>query len=138
MLQTRGTQGQGLSVVSKSATYKHHVLHTHRCSAAHTHKYRHKLREGVMSRKQRVNRLPSDEESACQCRRCSFNHWVGKILWSRKWPPTPVFLPGKSHGQKNLTGHSPWSCKESDTTEHAHCHCPVVHLQTLSWPSLQP
>ena len=33
--------------------------------------------------------------SACQCRRCQrcgFNHWVGKILWNRKWQPTPVFL----------------------------------------------
>ena len=117
MLQTRGTQGQRLSVVSKSATYKHHVLHTHRCSAAYTHKHRHKLREGVMSRKQRVNRLPSDKESACQCRRCSFNHWVGKILWSRKWPPTPVFLPGESLGQRSLVGYSLWGCKESYTTE---------------------
>ena len=31
--------------------------------------------------------------------------------------PTPVFLPGKSHGQRSLVGYSPWSCKESDTTE---------------------
>ena len=30
--------------------------------------------------------------------------------------PTPVFLPGKSHGQRRLAGYSPWSCKESDTT----------------------
>ena len=31
--------------------------------------------------------------------------------------PTPVFLPGKSHGQRNLVGYSPWGRKESDTTE---------------------
>ena len=31
--------------------------------------------------------------------------------------PTPVFLPGESHGQRSLKGHSPWGCKESDTTE---------------------
>ena len=31
--------------------------------------------------------------------------------------PTPVFLPGESHGQKSLVGYSPWSCKELDTTE---------------------
>ena len=43
--------------------------------------------------------------SACQCRRCQrcgFNHWVGKILWNRKWQPTPVFLLGESHGQRGL------------------------------------
>ena len=36
----------------------------------------------------------------------------------RKWLPTPVFLPGKSHGQMSLVGCSPWGHKESDTTEH--------------------
>ena len=36
----------------------------------------------------------------------------------RKWPPTPVFLPGKLHGQRNLAGCRPWGRKESDTTEH--------------------
>ena len=35
-------------------------------------------------------------ESTCQCRRCELDPWVGKIPWSRKWPPTPVFLPGNS------------------------------------------
>ncbi|XP_055398444.1 uncharacterized protein LOC129624480 isoform X2 [Bubalus kerabau] len=40
-----------------------------------------------------------------------------KILWRRKWQPTPVFLPGKCHGQRNLVGYHPWRCKESDTTE---------------------
>ena len=35
----------------------------------------------------------------------------------RKWQPTPVLLPGKSHGQRSLVGYSPWDCKESDTTE---------------------
>ena len=37
--------------------------------------------------------------------------------WSRKWHLTPVFLPGKFYGQRNLVGYSPWGCKESDTTE---------------------
>ena len=36
-----------------------------------------------------------------------FNPWVGKIPWRRKQSPTPVFLPGKSHGQRRLAGHSP-------------------------------
>ena len=47
----------------------------------------------------------SSNESPCQCRRpktLGFNPWVRKIPWRRKWQPTPVFLPGKSHGQRNL------------------------------------
>ena len=37
--------------------------------------------------------------------------------WRRGWQPTPVFLPGKSHGQRRLVGYSPWDCKGSDMTE---------------------
>ena len=37
--------------------------------------------------------------------------------WSGKWQLTPVFLPGGSHGQRSLTGYSPWGFKESDMTE---------------------
>ena len=37
--------------------------------------------------------------------------------WRRNWQPTPVFLPGKSYGQRSLVGYSPWGLKESDTTE---------------------
>ena len=48
------------------------------------------------------------KESACQCRRPMFDPWVGKMPWRRKWQLTPVFLPGKSHGQRNLLGCSPW------------------------------
>ena len=56
------------------------------------------------------------EESTCQCRRCRFNPWVGKVSWRRKWLPTPVFLPGKSHGQRSLAGNSPQGGMESSTT----------------------
>ena len=45
---------------------------------------------------------------------------VGKIPWRRKWQPTPVFLPGESHGQRGLVGYSPRGRKESDTTERLH------------------
>ena len=63
-----------------------------------------------------LSRWLSGKESACRCRRPKrqgFNPWVGKILWSRKWQPAPVFLPGKFHGQKSLVGYNPWGCKES-------------------------
>ena len=48
----------------------------------------------------------SGQESTCQCRRCKFDPWVRKIPQKRKWQPTPIFLPGKSHGQRSLDGHS--------------------------------
>ena len=57
------------------------------------------------------------KESTCQCRRRGFDSWVRKIPWSRKWQPTIVFLPEKSHRQRSLVGYSPWGCRESDTTE---------------------
>ena len=42
---------------------------------------------------------------------------LGRLPWRRKWQPTPVFLPGESHGQRNLVGHSLWGHKESHTSE---------------------
>ena len=53
----------------------------------------------------------SRKESACQCKRHGFDPWVRKIPWRRKWQPTPVFLPGKSHGQRSLVGYSSWGAK---------------------------
>ena len=55
------------------------------------------------------------KESASKHRRCGFDPWIRKIPWRRKWKPTPVFLPGKSHEQRSLMGYSPWAHKESDT-----------------------
>ena len=40
-------------------------------------------------------------------KRCRFNPWVRKILWRRAWQPTPVLLPGESHGQRSLAGYGP-------------------------------
>ena len=57
----------------------------------------------------------SGKKLACQYRghkRCKFYSWIGKIPWRRAQQPTPVFLPGESHGQRSLVGHSPWGCKE--------------------------
>ena len=59
----------------------------------------------------------SGKEFACHCRKCTLDPWVGKIPRSKKWQPTPVFLPGESHGQRNLGGYSPRGWKESAMTE---------------------
>ena len=56
-----------------------------------------------------------------------FHSWVMKIPWRRKWQPVPVFLPGKSHGQRSLAGYSPWRHK-SDTTESL-----WAHARTLTY-----
>ena len=57
------------------------------------------------------------KESVCNVGEPGFNPWVRKIPWRRKWQPTPVFSPGKSHGQKSLVGYSLQGHKESDTIE---------------------
>ena len=49
----------------------------------------------------------SGKRICLQCRRCKFYPWVGKICWRKKWQSTPIFLPGKSHGQRSLEGCSP-------------------------------
>ena len=60
-----------------------------------------------------------------RCGRCRFHLRVRKIPCRRGWHPSPGFLPGESHGQRSLVGHSPWGLKESDTTE--------VTQHTHSW-----
>ena len=65
--------------------------------------------------------LVAQTVSVClQCGRPGFDPWVGKILWRRKWQPTPVLLPGKSNGQRSVVSYSPWVRKELDTTEWLH------------------
>ena len=62
------------------------------------------------------------KESSCnsgiclQCKRPRFDSWVWKISWSRKWQPTPVFLPGESHGQRSPEGYRPPGLQEWDTS----------------------
>ena len=55
----------------------------------------------------------------------TYNLWM---RWRRKSQPTPVFLPGKSHGQRSLVGYSPWGPKELDTTERLHFLFFLKHL----------
>ena len=66
----------------------------------------------------------SGEEPACQCRRCSFDPWSRRIPCRWKWLPIPVFLPGKSHGQRSLVG---TRRSNGRTTQ-----------QLLLWPCLRP
>ena len=59
-------------------------------------------------------RRHSGKESACQCwryKRHRFDSWLRKRPWKRKWQPTPVFLPEKSHGQRSSEGCSPKVCR---------------------------
>ena len=67
----------------------------------------------------------SGKESVFQCRRHkrhTFDPGVGKMPWSKKWQPTPVFMPGKFHGQRSLAGYNPRGCRESDMTEQLSVH----------------
>ena len=80
----------------------------------------------------------SGKESTCQCRkrkRLGFDPWVRKIPWRRKWQPISVFLPGKSHGQRNLVGYSPWDCKirHDWVSEHRGIHMQGVRSNELEW-----
>ena len=61
-----------------------------------------------------------------QCTRPEFDPWNGKIPWRRECLPTPVFLPGESHGRRSLAVYSPWGRKELDTTERLSMHVVVV------------
>ena len=60
--------------------------------------------------------------------------WVQS--WRRKWKPGPVFLPGKSHGQRSLVGNNPWGHKELDTSEGTHMHEWLTSLLLLSQPDI--
>ena len=67
------------------------------------------------------------------CRRHRFNPWVGKIPWRRKWLPTPVFLPEKSHGQGSLEGYSLKGHKESNMAEWLSMHAQTVYQEVNLW-----
>ena len=57
---------------------------------------------------------------------CGFDlYFPNEIIRRRQWQPTPVLLPGKSHGWRSLVGCSPWGHEESDTTERLHFHFPL-------------
>ena len=82
----------------------------------------------------------SGKESACQRRRRGFYPWVGKIAWRRKWKPTLVFLPRKSHGQRGLVGYSLMRSQRvgldlvsKHTQTHTHTQWSAKHIPRLNW-----
>ena len=76
-----------------------------------------------------LSSLTRDRTGAPEVETRGLNHWIASefpqvilkiwFSWRRKWQPTPVFLPGKLHGQRSLVGYSSWGHRESDVTEHA-------------------
>ena len=75
----------------------------------------------------RYSQLALKNLPACAADETWVSPWVGKIPWRRAWQPTPVSLPGESHGQRTLAGYSPWGHKEWDTAEAtSHTHTPPV------------
>ena len=61
--------------------------------------------------------------------------WI--LLWRRQWHPTPVLLPGKSHGQRTLVGCSPWGLEELDTTKRLHFHFSLSYIGERNGNPLQ-
>ena len=91
----------------------------------------------------------SGKQPTCQCKRLKrhgFNPWIGKITWRSIWHPTPVLLPGESHGQRSLMVYSPCGCrvrhdlgtKTYTHTYHYHDHLGKADTEAVSpilWPS---
>ena len=71
-----------------------------------------------------LSRWHSGKEPACSVGDAGD---VSLIPWRRKWQHTPVFLPGRSHGQRSLVGYCPWGLRESDMTEPACIRCLSSH-----------
>ena len=91
----------------------------------------------------------AEVKSIClQCGRPGFDPWVGKIPWRRKWQPTPVFLPGESHGWRSLVGYSPQVAKNQTQLSNftftftqvlaASASGGAVTFQHLKWPLATP
>ena len=78
------------------------------------------------------------KESACQSRRNGFNPWVRKTPWRRKWQPTPVFQPGKSHGQRTWQatvhrGANSWTQLSNWTHRHTHTQKAALEMKLICY-----
>ena len=76
-----------------------------------------------------------------QIMHCSILNWQGAYVfsWRRERQPTPIFLPGESHGQRSLAGYNPWGCKKRDTTEtNTYVHTYVFSTKVSWYATLQP
>ena len=101
--------------------------------------YSHLRKPAVSTRPEGFPGGSGVKNSPCQCRRHKrrgFDPWVKKIPYRRTWQPTPVFLPGKFHGQRSLAGYSPWVGKESDTTEGLSMHTQELNGCTPYGPAI--
>ena len=84
----------------------------------------------VVLKKKKTNKNPPAVQ---EMGRYGFNSWVGQIRWRRQWLPTPVFLPGESHGQRSLVGCTVHSVtKDLDMTEATQHVCTAITLDPPS------
>ena len=106
------------ALILKQESGKHHSIHYrhHLCDFTlllyllRTNASEGQFLEATYTAYHYIFKLPmwrSGKASIRQRRRCRFSPRIGKIHWSMKWQPTPVFLPGKYHGQRSLAGYSP-------------------------------
>ena len=80
----------------------------------------------------------SNKESTCQCRRLGLVPQLGNIHLRRIWQPVLVFLPGKSHAQRNLVGYNSQGCKESDMAEQLKNNNNNQEFQFTLWKAVAP
>ena len=75
----------------------------------------------------------SGKEPTCQCRKHEtwVRSWVRKSPWRRKWQPTPVFLPGESHGLRSLAGYSSWGHRDGYDWSDLPCWCMKQKEETI-------
>ena len=118
------TSKNGSNVTNSIKTLKMVPPHTHKIGlrkkedenrTAYSWSLHFMLKHGASPVTQQIKNPPVMQETE----RRGFDPWVREIPWRRNWQPTPVFLPGESHGQRSLGGYSPWSLERVDTTDHA-------------------
>ena len=92
----------------------------------------HRTGKGQFSFQSQRKAIPKNAQTTAQL------HSSHMLVWRGQWHPTPVLLPGKSHGWRSLEGCSPWGCWGPDTTERLHFHFNALeematHSSVLAW-----